>query len=301
MPTDFLLFCKSYRGDVLRVKRLLESIQRFNAERLPVVVCVPRDDAEIFRDVVAGSGAELLNDEDVVATQPHAARLDLLARYRATPGRLHQQVVKAEAWRLLGCTSYLSVDSDTVFLRPFYRHDFLHNPVEPYTVLHQSREYLQLAIDRGQTKVLDHFVAESTSVMQQFSRTGPHYDFGPQPLIWAAAVWASLYERWLAPRGQTLWDAIDLVPSEIRWYGEALLAYGAVPLRPVEPLFRVYHHAWQYDLLRRLGETEARLADQYLGVVLQSNWDHASDPAGARTAGSLAVRRVKRWLARWGH
>lgn len=297
MPGEFLLFCKSYRADLLRVKRLLESVERFNADGLPMVVCVPRDDAGLFRDIVAGTHAELVHDEDVIAKQPDSARLDLLARYRATVGQLHQQVVKAEAWRLLGCTSYLSVDSDTVFLRPFFHRDFLSNPGEPYTVLHQSREYLQLAIDRGQTRVLDHFIAESTSVMQQFGRSGPHYDFGPQPLIWAAAVWASLHERWLAPRGRTLWDAIELVPSEIRWYGEALLAYGAIPLRPVEPLFRVYHHAWQYDLLRRLGETDARLVNQYLGVVLQSNWDHASDLAGARSAGSLAVRRVKRWLA----
>lgn len=299
MPAEFLLLCKSYRGDLLRVRRLLESVERFNADRLPVIVCVPRADATLFRDALAGTRADLVNDEDVIAVQPDSARLGLIARYHATPGRLHQQVVKAEAWRLLGCESYLSVDSDTVFLRPFHRDDFLSATAEPYTILHQSHDYLQLAIDRGQGKVWDHFVAESASVKQQFGRQGPHYDFGPQPLIWSAAVWASLHERWLAPRGRTLWDAIDLIPSEIRWYGEALLAFGAIPLRPVEPLFRVYHHAWQYDLMRRLGETEAHLTNQYLGVVLQSNWDHASDMAGTRSSTSLAVRRVKRWLARW--
>ena len=52
---------------------------------------------------------------------------------------------KAEAWRLLGCSAYLCMDSDTVFLRPATRSDFLTPAGHPYTLLHQSRELLQQA------------------------------------------------------------------------------------------------------------------------------------------------------------
>ena len=43
------------------------------------------------------------------------------------------------------------------------------------------------------------------------------------------------------------------VPSELRWYGESLLAFRSIPLAPIEPLFRVYHHDWHFNALRRLG------------------------------------------------
>ena len=41
---DFVLLCKSYRGDVRRVKRLLDSLAPHNPEQLPVVIVVPQAD-----------------------------------------------------------------------------------------------------------------------------------------------------------------------------------------------------------------------------------------------------------------
>jgi len=296
VAADFLIVCKSWRGDLRRVARLLDSAERYNAERIGIVVCVPQEDTALFRDALGHGRCEFIEDEAVVAAHPEAARRDLPARLAATPGRIAQQVVKSEVWRLLGCDAYLCADSDTVFLRPFGRRDFLAPAGHPYTLLHQSREYLQLATNRGYPKVVEHFLAESERVKSQFGRDGPHYDFGPQPLLWSARVWHDLHERWLAPRGMTLWDAIDLAPTEIRWYGEALLALRSIPIDPVEPLFRVYHHDWQHAAMRRLGETEATVAQHYIGVVYQSNWEYELDAAGTRTAASRAVRRIKRWL-----
>lgn len=45
----------------------------------------------------------------------------------------------------------------------------------------------------------------------------------------------------------SLLDAILLAPLELRWYGEARLRYQAIPLMPCQPLFKVYHCAWQLD------------------------------------------------------
>jgi Family of unknown function (DUF6492) len=297
---DFVLLCKSYRGDVRRVQRLLDSLGRHNPAQLPVVVVVPEADRPLFRETLGGHRVELVSDEDVVRSHPQAAEKDLLARYRATPGSHSQQVVKADAWRLLGFDACLCMDSDTVFLRDVGRADFIAPAGHPYTLMHQSRELMQLALNRGHPDVLRHFVQESERLKAQFGRVGPDHDFGPQPLLWSSQVWRDLHERFLAPRGWTLWDAMDLAPTEIRWYGEALLAYRSIPLDPIEPLFRVYHHEWQYFALRRLGETPATLAQQFLGVVYQSNWEYELDAAGARSFGSRLNRRFKRWRRRVG-
>lgn len=291
---DFALVCKSYRRDVGRVKRLLDSLQPHNPQRLPIFVIVPHDDLALFREALGNHSVEFASDEDVVRCQPHAEARDLLARYRATPGYRSQQVIKAEAWRLIGCDSYLSMDSDTMFLRDARREDFVASGGHPYTLLHQSRELLQLAVNRNHSEVAEHFRAESERLKKFFVRSGPDYDFGPQPLLWSARVWADLQRHFLEGRGWTLWDAIDAAPTEIRWYGEALLAYRSIPIEPIEPLFRVYHYDWQWFALRRMGETPQRLAAEFIGVVYQSNWEYELDAAGVRSWLSRSARRLQR-------
>ena len=113
--------------------------------------------------------------------------------------------------------------------------------------------------------------------MGLFERSGRLWDFGPIPVVWSAHVRRDLDEKYLKPRGQNFVDAIRLHPSELRWYGEALLAFRSIPLIPVEPLFRCYHYEEQYYFWRRAGETDEKLSRHYLGMVLQSNWDKRLD------------------------
>lgn len=299
MPVDFAIVCKTYRPDLRRAQRLLNSLVAHNKERLRVAVIVPAQDLDIFRDALPAHSCELLSDEDVVAHQPGAARLDLLARYRNTTGSKSQQVIKAEAWRALGCSAYLCADADAVFLRDFGLSDFMTAGGDLYTQIHQSKDYLTLAINRGHANVSENFQRESSEFKAIFGRQGPDYDFGPIPAPWSANVWANLCQHYLEPRGETLWDAIDRAPSEMRWYGESLLAWGGIPLIPIEPLFRVYHYDWQYLLMKKYGETSRTVVSRYLGAVYQSNWQYEMDLPGHRTRASLAVRRIKRMLRSW--
>lgn len=296
MALDFFIVCKTYRGDLRRSRRLIESISQHNRDKLPLALIVPGEDLDLFRKQLPAGVCEFVRDEDVVATHPKAAALDLMARYRGMPGSQSQQVIKSEAWRLLGCRAYLCTDADAVFLRSFGKEDFVTPEGHIYTPVHESKDYRQIALARGQTSVDEDFREGCAELKAVFGRVGPDYDFGPLPTLWSAQVWKDLDERMLAPRGQTLWDAIDRIPSEIRWYGESLLAWKGVPLAPIEPLFRVYHHDWHYHLLRRQGETEATLARHFLGVVYQSNWEFELDEPGSRSGASRVVRRVKRWL-----
>lgn len=291
----FAIVCKTYRLDLRRTQRFITSVLRHNLERLPVCVIVPAAELALFESSLPAGACTLLSDEAVVDCHPQAQSRDLLARYRSTPGYLSQQVIKAEAWRALGCEHYLCADADAVFLRDFTIADFLAPAGHAWTQIHQSRDYHATCLAQGHADVFDHFLRDSATMKARFGRVGPDYDFGPLPLVWSARVWRDLADHYLSSRGETLWDAIDSVPIETRWYGEALLAYRGVPLDPVEPFFRVYHFDWQHALLTRQGETEALVARQFLGAVYQSNWEFETDVAGARTLGSRLVRRFKRW------
>ena len=290
---DIVLYCKSYHRDVLRVVRLLDSIERHNVERLPVCISMPASDRALFEDKLGRSRCTLIDDEQIVHANPRVRPADTAG----IEGRVSQAMVRSEFWRLGLCGAYLCIDSDSKFIADFRRKDFVAPDGHPYTVLHQNKELLQLAADRGVTKVGAEFRAELARIRQFFPREGPGYSFVPSPFLWSAHVWESLDREYLQPREQTLWDVITREVPEYLWYGEALLAYQAIPLRPVEPLFRVYHYNWQYYTLKRMGESEAKVIENYLGVIYQSNWEYELDygpvPKGL---GSRAVRRVKRGL-----
>ena len=291
----FALYCKSYRTDLRRVLRLAESIQRHNIEKIPFYVSVPRTDLALFREHLAPGMAELLADEDILQAS-HAGVAEQVDRL---PGYLAQQVVKSEFWRLGHATAYLCLDSDAFFIRPIRQSDFLAPDGSPYTMLDEAHDLLEDALQQGRQRVVDAFMSEADLVQGLFGRQGRRYSFGPFPLVWHRDVWQSLDERYLQPRGMTLADAIQQAPIESRWYGEALLAWQAVPLRPCQALFKVYHYAWQYDRDRRKGNAQEQLAQLYCGVIHQSAWERDMDwPSEGGALLSRIGRRLRRRLGR---
>jgi hypothetical protein len=293
--TSLCLFCKSYEGDVRRAALLLASIVRFNRDGVKFYVSVPAKDRALFASHLGRNEVELVNDEDIVRANPRVAP----HRYAEWDGRLSQQVIKSEFWRLIPSDAYVCLDSDCMFLRDFHRSDFLHPDGHPYTVMHQGKDFRQLAINKGKEKVVDALLAGSQRMMDRFGRVGPEYDFGPIPVIWSRRVWEDLENKYLAPNGLTMWEAIAQEPSELRWYGESLLKLASIPLHPIEPLFRCYHYDWQWHALKATGETHEKLTRNFLGVVYQSNWYHELDAGTkSRPLPSRILRRVKRWLAK---
>lgn len=291
MKTEkFVIYCKSYKNDILRVNRLLESIKNHNKDAITVYISTPASEKTIFDEYLHKYTYTWLSDESITSANQ---RLDqnLLANTR---GGLTQQVVKSEFWRAVPCDSYLCIDSDSVFIRDFYLSDFIAPDGNPYTVLQQSKEFLQHAINVGKKEIADNFLAECQLLKKEFNRTGPDYDFGPSPYLWSAKVWAALDEQFLKPKNETLLDLVFRCPPENRWYGEALLATQAIPVHPIENLFKVYHYEWQQKEAQQYKETPEKLSRLYLGVINQSNWDRSLDPIFARKSwASRTWRKIR--------
>lgn len=289
------LYCKSYSVDLRRVVRLAQSVHQFNQDQLPLYVSTPSADLPLFREHLSGLNVELLADEDILRASP---RIDA-AQVRKMPGSVSQQVVKSEFWRLGVSQAYLCLDSDAVFIRTFGLADFLTSDGTPYTMMDEAHDLLEAAMRRGRQRVVSAFAAEADQVQTLFGRVGRRYSFGPFPLVWHRAVWESLDTHYLQPKGMSFADAIATAPIESRWYGEALLAYQAVPLLPCQALFKVYHYAWQFDQERRSGVGTEQLAQLYCGVIYQSAWERDMDwPQEGGTSLSRLGRRIRRRLGR---
>lgn len=293
--TPFVLYCKSYRTDVKRVARLARSVAQYNVDRIPFYVSAPQVDMGLFREYLQGLGVELLTDESIIELNPTIDQ----AKLADTPGRLSQQVVKSEFWRTGISVSYMCLDSDCIFIRPFRLQEFITPEGTPYTIMDEGRDLLYPVLSRGKTQVIKNFRRESLEVQQEFGRNGKHYNFGPNCPIWDRRVWASLDENYAKPRGQSFLDLVLKSANEQRWYGEALLKYRAIDLIPSQPFFKMYHYAWQQDFDRRAGIREEQLQQLYCGVVYQSAWEREMDwPGEGGGLLSRLARRARRWLGR---
>ena len=97
MAIDLVLYCKSYRRDLLRVKRLLESIRKHNIESIPVFISTPQADRDdLFSLVGENQGYQWIADEAIVQANPRAPQ-DI---QKTRSGGIAQQVIKSEFWRL---------------------------------------------------------------------------------------------------------------------------------------------------------------------------------------------------------
>ncbi len=292
---DIVLYCKSYHRDVRRAKRLAESVRKHNPDNLLFYLSCPSTDMALFKDIVGSDGVAFLADEEIVAAN---ASIDKKA-FSALPGVISQQIVKSEFWRLGICESYLCLDSDSYFIRDCNKGDFLTPSGIPFTVMNESLELRLFGALHRHAKIARNIDADCKTIMDIFGRTGRHYDFGPLPVVWSRHVWNDLAEKFLDPQGMNFLEAMVLFPSEMRWYGEALLKYRSIELWPVETLFRCYHYEDQYRAARKSGETDEVLRQLYLGVCVQSNWDKDMD-YGDKGKGVLSriVRTIRRRILR---
>ena len=291
----FALYCKSYKTDVLRVKRLASSVARFNVDHIPFFVSCPDADRSLFEVQLQGFALTLISDEDIIASNPRHR----VEHINSIPGHISQQIVKSEFWRLGHCRTYLCLDSDCQFLRPFRQSEFLDAHGNPYTVIDEARELLVPALAARKDRVFNDYMREAAEIQNEVQRTGKAYNFGPNCPIWDARVWQSLEERVLKPQDVSFAELIVRFPNEMRWYGEAALNFGAIPILPTQPLFKMYHYAWQLRMDKKWGVDEALLAKLYCGVVYQSAWERQMDwPREGGNWASRVGRRIRRYLGR---
>lgn len=290
-----VLFCKSYSVDLKRLVRLAHSIRQFNVEKIPFYVAVPGTEQQLFKEHLTGMDVNVIPDHLIIEKNPNIQKID----FDLLPGHLAQQIVKSEFWRLNLSTSYLCLDSDAVFIREFRAEDYLYAEDTPYTVINEAHDLLGDALSRNKPEILRNFHKEAAKVQNLLGRKGKAYSFGPMPMVWHHSVWASLETHYLLPHGLNFLEAITLAPLESRWYGEALLKFGAIPVIPSEPFFKVYHYGWQLDYDNKRGVNQSDLANLYSGVIYQSSWDRAMDwPTEGGHAASKLARRFRRAIGR---
>ncbi len=260
----FIIYCKSYRNDLERLKFQAESIEKYNFDNMPYFVSCPIADYDIFKKSLP-SFVVIIKDEDIINST-------CVQNWKT------QQIIKSQLWKYVEVENYLCIDSDSYFIKPFYYDDFMVDDNIPYTVMHQQKNLFQwtsrysrdLGFDpqEGFNKTRERIGKEL------FGRKFKvNYDFGPSPVIWSSKVWICLEENYIKPNNLTFESLITYESSEFTWYGECLLAFKPIELYPIEPLFLVFHYSLQLKQFYEQGYTEQDISKCYLGLIMTSNWN----------------------------
>jgi hypothetical protein len=143
----------------------------------------------------------------------------------------------------------------------------------PYTICHEQKDLFSwFSLNKSQFPFdpKKSFNETRQPIKDIFGNTSLSYDFGPIPIVCACDVWDHLL-NWIRENELNVFDVFQKHPSEFTWYGETLLASKLFPIYPREPLFKVFHYMQQYNEYKQKGVTLEHIAENYLGVVMQSS------------------------------
>ena len=256
---NLVIYCKSYIGDLDRVIELSKSIKTYNRDNIPFYISVPQEDIQTFKNSIPFF-TDILDDGDI---------------HQFNKGWVGQQFIKSHFYKLKLSRFYVCIDSDSYFIKDFYIKDFLVNPTTPYMVMDENNTMFEWT-DRYHRDCFPFNPRESyeddyTKIKEFFGREGKTYHYGPTPCIWDTIVWEELDEEY------GISTLFKIKPNELNWYGEAVLNKGNKFL-PCSPLFKCFHYQPQYEFHKQLGWNEDDFKPQYLGIVLQSNWNGVNTP-----------------------
>lgn len=279
-----VLFCKSYINDLPRVVNLIQSINTFNKDNIPVYISVPSVDYPIFKKNLGNTGVNLFKDEDI-ANELITQKVNAFSI-----GYINQQIVKLSFWKTNICENYFCMDSDGYFIRDFFKSDFMLNENTPYTILVQDKD---LCVEPKYHHYYDSRLEKLKIIQESLNFSDVRFATCHNFAILSRQVLKTFEDKFLIPHGLKYYDILKDASYEFSWYNTWLQKDKTIEIVPIEPLFKMFHYSDQYfDYLRR-NVSEHDIARAYIGICINSNWSNKYNSASNKY-GDLRIRLAKR-------
>lgn len=251
-------------------KRLLLSIEEFNVERIPLFIVCPKDDFELFEVLAPELNAELVAEESF--DEPVFSASEIMSSDSGV-GFMNQQIYKMAFAELNLAEHYLCLDSDAVFVRPFYMKDFIHEKTGvPYLFQTEDRELRADWSYRDTWQSRDLWLRAIDKVMKAETGEPPLAIHGFQ-VFTRSEILAMM--QWLLENSgiRSFKEMLTVAPYESNWYTTWVRTHSTKFISR-EPIFRTFHGS--RDLARslyfNLGESD--YARGYVGVCVNGNFQH---------------------------
>lgn len=257
----FAFLLKTYDKDLDRAEKLLNSFVQYNDEGMKCYVVAPR---ECIKQMAIRTNVCYIPEDTfggLVSSKVNGIQ----------PGYVNQEIIKLSFWEKGICENYCCLDSDAIFIRPFYMKDFMFDDNTPYTVLFEDHD---LQADLYYNREF------WNSRMEQIKKIEDELDYHPYHLktchgfqIFSSRVLKSLKSDFMEPRGYSYKNLIEISPYEFSWYNLWLQKMEIIPIHEIESLFKCIHlkqHHIQYVLNGM--KVEDWLRGRYVGIVVNSNY-----------------------------
>ena len=259
----FSFLLKSFRDDLEYTTRLLQSFHLYNRESIKLYLVVPSADQELFL-IFKTQNVELLFDEMLEDELVHESINGTRAGY------INQQIIKIMFGKLNLSENWMCLDSDGEFLRNFWISDFMFDNDTPYSVLVEDNE---LRVDEL------YFHSIWPARMRKIEKIARTLDYAAKPIltchgfqIISQKVIRDLKVNFMDQYGYRFRDLLGISPYEFSWYNIWLQKSKVIDLHIREPYFKYFHHQGQHRSYVDQGITKERIANGYLGLVINSNY-----------------------------
>lgn len=260
---NFAMYCKSYSGDYDAVKQMLGSFHQYNITKIHMYLSVPESELEIFREFETDT-VTIISDESYAGKYMAMEPINNFAI-----GYMNQEICKLNFWRTKLCDNYLVVDSDAVFIRNFCTADFMADEKTPYTVLVQDKD---LNIEPEYQEFWDQRQEAIQKIYMAVGLDDRRYRTCHNMQIMNAKVLKSLYTDFMLPNKYNYCDLMKIAPFEFTWYNAWFQKCGIIPEIQIEPLFKMFHIPFQYNICRVSNINISDMTRSYVGIVLNGNW-----------------------------
>lgn len=259
---SFAFFLKTYRGDYDRAVRLIDSYKRYNVEQIPMYIACPKEDSFFF-DELNAKDIHVIFDEEICGEV-------FTNDSRWSAGYLNQEIYKLSFWETGLCFNYMCLDSDAIFIRPFYKKDFMFDNKIPYTCLEEDND---LHADTYYNKLY------WDGRMDWIRKIEEELDFYPYHLltchgfqIFSGRVLESLKNDFMKPHGYSYKNLIEIAPYEFSWYNLWLQKTEVIPLHQIGYLFKTLHLKQHHISSVLQGMKIEDWAKGYIGLIVNSNY-----------------------------
>ena len=267
---EFSLMLKTFDRDAALAKRLLLSISKFNVDNIPVFIVCPRSDFDLFCGLVSEVDVQLVAEDSMSDEIFKSSEVSGLG---SGVGFMNQQIYKLAFSNLGLCKYYLCLDSDAVFIRPFFKRDFIHERTNlPFLFQSEDRE---LRAERSYVTTWESREVELRKI-QEVLRTN---DGDPLKAVHGFQVFSSAEIQsmmsWLRTNAQisSFKEMLSIAPYEFNWYTTFVRTHSPNYLTR-EPIFRTFHGPRDYTRAMFFRLSEDDYSRGYVGVCVNGNFQH---------------------------
>lgn len=256
---NLAIFCKTCYRDVENLKILLESITKYNAEKIPVCLCFSRKEKELLLPIINNyqNNITVFFDEDICT---------ITDKYndQFMQDWMSQQYVKLNFYKTNFAKHYLLIDTDCYFIKEFRIKNFLYKEEIPYLPItgHTKAERLPLQLIYQNDLT---FNRELDAISKFLDYEGNNITID-MPFV-LSSEYMQRFDEYLKNKNYTFKDILSIVPNEMQWYLEFCIA-NELKYKYTTSFFFPMHIDAQYQIFRWLGYDENIIKKNYLGILM---------------------------------